>query len=298
MGKILVIGASNIDIIGISISNIIYHDSNPGKIELVYGGVGKNIAENLHRLGLNAELLTFIGGGQFGLNNQNYFDELGIKYDHSIIDKSKECGMYLAVHNNDGSLVSGVNDFSFMESITKEHFAPLEEYISSFDTLCFDTNLNEEVLCYLIEKYRDKTIIVDGVSQTKVKRILSVIQYIDVLKVNRNELSSLLGKTVDDVILGVKTLLEQGLKHAIVTNGSEAITYNIERRIYQTLVFEPNIIVSSNGAGDALLSGIIFGISEQKSMHEALNYGKKAASFTMEVRQACNPQLSRKIIEE
>ncbi len=298
MGKTLVIGASNIDIIGVSNSKIVMKDSNPGKIELVFGGVGKNIAENLYRLEEKVELLTFIGGGNFGKANQDYFKDLGIPFHHSIIDENKECGMYMAIHDSDGSISSGINDFSFIEGIQKEDFIDLEDYIQSFDILCFDTNLSEEVLTYLITKYKDKFIVVDGVSQVKAKRIHSVLQDINILKLNRSELSSLLDKPVDDVILGVKSLIELGLKHCIVTNGNEAITYNIEKRIYQTLVFEPTKIVSSVGAGDALLSGIIYGLNQGKSMHEALNYGKKAASYTMEVRKACNPQLSKKIIEE
>jgi len=298
MKKVLVIGASNVDIVGVAGSEMILHDSNPGTIEMVCGGVGKNIAENLYHLEVPVELVTFIGGGEFGQRIIQHFETLGLPYHQSIIDSTKETGKFLSIHNQDGSIIAGINDFGFVDSIEKELLYPIEEYINGFDTLCFDTNLSEEVLVYLIEKFKDKTIIVDGVSQVKVKRIYKVLKYIDILKVNRNELSSILGMNVEDVILGVRKLLEQGLKHVIVTSGKEAITYNIEKRIYQTLVFDPQKIVSSIGAGDALLSGIIYGLCHEKSMHEALNYGKKAASYTMEVRQACHPHLSRKIIEE
>lgn len=298
MKKILVIGATNIDIIGLSNHEIIHEDSNPGKIEIKFGGVGKNICENLVRLSEPVELLSFIGGGSFGESIENHLKLQNIVYDHSLIDRTKECGKYLAIHNADGSMVDGINDFSLIESVKKDYFEPYHDYINSFDTLVFDTNLSEEVLVSLIQKYQQKMIIVDGVSQTKVKRIQSVLSCIDLLKVNQNELSSLLHKPVNDIILGVKELIEQGLKHVVVTNGSEPITYNIEKRIYQTLIFEPKNVISSVGAGDALLSGIIYGLHLGKSIHEAINYGKKAASFTMEVAEACNPKLSRLTIEE
>lgn len=298
MNKILVIGASNIDIIGVSNAKAIEGDSNPGKIELLYGGVGKNIAENLFRLGEDVELLTFIGGGSFGKANIEYFKELGIPFNHSLINPDKECGKYLAIHDYDGVMLSGVNDFSFIESITKADFLSLHEYINSFDILVIDTNLSEEVLEYLIKQYQNKILIVDGVSQTKVKRIIPFIPYIDLLKVNVAELSSILGKKVEDVILGVRTLIEREMKSVVVTNGTEPITYNIDSKVYQTLIFEPEMVVSSVGAGDALLSGVIYGISHKKSMHEAINLGKKASALTMEVRGACNPGLNSKSIEE
>ena len=46
MSKVLVIGATNIDIIGISNQALIKGDSNLGQIEMTIGGVGKNIRNN------------------------------------------------------------------------------------------------------------------------------------------------------------------------------------------------------------------------------------------------------------
>jgi pseudouridine kinase len=52
--KIGIIGGINIDIEGAPFKKLKYQDSNPGKIRLSYGGVGRNIAENLARLGETA----------------------------------------------------------------------------------------------------------------------------------------------------------------------------------------------------------------------------------------------------
>jgi sugar/nucleoside kinase (ribokinase family) len=76
------------------------------------------------------------------------------------------------------------------------------------------------------------------------------------------------------------------------------ITYNIDKSIYQTFIYEAKKKVSSIGCGDALLSGTIYGLIEKKNMHEAINYGKKAASLTMEVKTACHPLLSRESLED
>lgn len=292
------IGASNLDIIGVSKKELFKEDSNPGRIELVFGGVAKNIAENLHRLGENVELLTFIGKDSFGEEIQAYLNHLGIKFQNSFISPTLPSGKYMAVHSASGELVSAVNDFTLIESITQEFFFQIDSYIASFDLLCLDTNLSEDCLTYLIEKYKDKSIICDGVSQTKVRRIKTVMKHIDLLKVNSHELSALLDRKVDDVIMGVKSLVGNGMNQVVVTNGRDAITYNNQGKIYQTLIFEPASTKSSAGAGDALLAGIIYGLNHGKSMHEALNLGKKAASLTMEVDQACNPFLTKELLEE
>jgi len=298
MSKVLVIGATNIDIIGISNQALIKGDSNLGQIEMTIGGVGKNIAENLYRLGVDVQFLTFIGGGFFGKSMKQYFNALGINYEQSYENETLECGKYLAIHDTDGSLDKGINDYRLVESVEVAFFEKMKDYIDTFDTLVLDTNLSEEVLTYLITTYQSKKIYVDGVSQTKVKRISKLLKMIDLLKVNVKELSALLDKNIDDVILGVRSLVEQGVTTVIVTNGSEPITYNIEKRIYQTLIFEPVSIKSSVGAGDALFSGIIYGLDKQDSMHEALNLGKKASSMTMESFGPVNINLTNKSIEE
>ena len=52
---ILVLGASIVDIIGFSKREFKAKDSNPGAIKISLGGVCRNIAENLARVGVNTE---------------------------------------------------------------------------------------------------------------------------------------------------------------------------------------------------------------------------------------------------
>ncbi|RKX80638.1 MAG: kinase, partial [Spirochaetes bacterium] len=63
---VALIGAANIDIQGFSSNLIIARDSNPGSIEFCAGGVSRNIAENLSRLGVSTELISAIGGDPNG----------------------------------------------------------------------------------------------------------------------------------------------------------------------------------------------------------------------------------------
>lgn len=297
MSKILIIGAANLDIIGVSTEELIQFDSNPGKIELSVGGVAKNISENLKRLGMDVSLLTFFGNDSFtdfvkdDLNKLNIDYSLSLKLDYPT-------GKFLSIHRPKGELDLGINDFEIFDYLTPELFIPLEQQIETFDYLVFDTNLPETVLTYLITRFSHKQIIVDGVSQKKVIRIRPVLNQISLLKVNQKELSSLMGHPADDIILAVRELVKSGLKQIIVTNGTNPITYNIDKSIYQTFIYEAKKKVSSIGCGDALLSGTMYGLIENKSMHEAINYGKKAPSITMEVKTACHPNLSAQALEE
>ena len=85
MKEVVVIGGSSIDIIGSPQYDFIARDSNPGQIEITAGGVGRNIAENLARLGVNCTLLTCIGKDVYG---------------KIIIQKSMEAGINIKIFLN------------------------------------------------------------------------------------------------------------------------------------------------------------------------------------------------------
>ena len=58
----VVCGGVNIDIGAHSFAPLRAKDSNPGKVELSLGGVGRNIAHNMRLLGVPTYLLTAVGG--------------------------------------------------------------------------------------------------------------------------------------------------------------------------------------------------------------------------------------------
>jgi len=292
--KILVLGACNIDIIGTAKQSLLDSESNLGNINIAVGGVAKNIANNLYNLGANVSFLTLIGKDAFSIKQVQELDNIGIDYHNSIV-KDVKSSIYLAVHDAQGDLNVAINDMFDFEDLKPEDFEQLDEYIKTFDVLVFDTNMSCEMLTYLITKYQDKIIYVDGVSQTKVVRLKKVIKYIDLLKINQYELNSLQTNKNYDIIIGVRELLKQGLKTCIVSHSDLPITYNIKDEIFSSETQKAKNIKSTMGAGDALFSGIIFYLTEEYNLHEAVNFGKIVASKTLEVYEACNKEI-RKLI--
>ena len=64
--RISVIGGANVDLSATLNDTFIAADSNPGHVEVGYGGVARNIAHNLALLGTDVQLLTVFGGDLFG----------------------------------------------------------------------------------------------------------------------------------------------------------------------------------------------------------------------------------------
>ncbi|MBQ5509231.1 MAG: hypothetical protein IIT96_05660, partial [Muribaculaceae bacterium] len=59
--RITVIGAANVDITATPLGRYIPCDSNPSRVEIAYGGVGRNIAHNLCLMGDEVRLFTVFG---------------------------------------------------------------------------------------------------------------------------------------------------------------------------------------------------------------------------------------------
>ena len=65
-GRVIVVGAVNMDLSGTPASALRSGDSNPGRVVMTPGGVGRNIAENLSRLGRAVSLVTVTGRDAYG----------------------------------------------------------------------------------------------------------------------------------------------------------------------------------------------------------------------------------------
>ena len=76
---VLVIGGSNIDYAAFSQKKLILGDSNIGKIKTSFGGVGRNLVENLARLGHHVTFLTAIGNDPQGKQLKEELESLSVR---------------------------------------------------------------------------------------------------------------------------------------------------------------------------------------------------------------------------
>ncbi|HLE52835.1 MAG TPA: PfkB family carbohydrate kinase, partial [Anaerolineales bacterium] len=63
---VLVIGGAGVDLVGRLTGELRAGTSNPANIRTSFGGVARNVAENLARLGRSVKLITAIGDDQLG----------------------------------------------------------------------------------------------------------------------------------------------------------------------------------------------------------------------------------------
>ena len=75
---VTVVGGMNMDIGGWPSEELVAQDSNPGRVRMSPGGVGRNIAHNMSLMGLDVRLLTAFGDDVYAQKLAAVCGELGI----------------------------------------------------------------------------------------------------------------------------------------------------------------------------------------------------------------------------
>ena len=122
MSHLLIIGAASLDTKGRAGQAIQSGTSTPGAIRISVGGVGRNIAENLARLGEPVVLLSAVGDDGSGQRILRQAAECSIDVSHVLVDGSHRTAAYLAVLDDTGNLVMSIDDMSINRDLITPEF--------------------------------------------------------------------------------------------------------------------------------------------------------------------------------
>lgn len=273
------IGGSNIDYIGDIDGGLNPYESNIGNVEVYFGGVSRNIVENLARNGVELSFVTCIADDAIGKAMRQELEELGV--DLYIPSNISKTGSFLSV-NNDNNLYIGICDVNYQDKLTIEYIESLNLITDETKYLLIDTNLPDELIEYICNKYSDKFIIADGISSKKVVRLNNVLDKLSLLKVNRFEGETLTSYKEPELI--IKELINRGIKISVVTNGENPTYYNMGKDIKMEPVIKATKVVNTTGSGDATLSGVIKGILDNKPLPDAIKLGHIFANENLQVK--------------
>ena len=290
---ISVIGGANVDMSATLMDAFIAADSNPGHVEVGYGGVARNIAHNLTLLGARTQLLTIFGGDLFGGLLHDYCKQQGIDVHLSERESSLRSGLYLCLHNHAGEMIAAVADTEAIRLITPEWLAKRSGELNLSDYVVADTNIGEETLRWLMENVT-VPLFIDGVSTTKAHRVVNALRkaklpYLHTLKLNLKEALVVTEKQTYGE--AAQELLNLGVAHVYITLGSEGVYCRTaaEEWLFPAL---PGEIVNTTGAGDAFLAGVVFAHAKGIDFPQTAQYGLMAARATLMTPKAVNPDIA------
>ncbi|TCS43037.1 carbohydrate kinase family protein [Reinekea marinisedimentorum] len=288
--KILVVGGANLDITGSCFNRLIPGDSNPGIIKNSPGGVGRNIAENLQRLGIQTSLLSIIGRDFGGSLILRYCNEAGIDTSAFFEHETLSTGTYMAINNQIGSLLAAISDMAVIDTLSPCLLEKRLSYFAAADEIILEANLSKEAIEWICQTNPRKRIHADAVSATKAVKLKPVLKHLDTLKVNREEAAAIIGSHGDDEFLA-KSLFDQGVNRVLLSKGPQGCSLYSKEAIEDTAAIKGENI-SDTGAGDALLAGFIAAQYLLKSQKDRLQFASACATFALGSEESVNPLLS------
>lgn len=290
---ISVIGGANVDLSATLADAFIAADSNPGHIDVGYGGVARNIAHNLSLLGARTQLLTIFGGDLFGGLLHDYCKQQGIDVHLSGRESALRSGIYVCINNKGGEMIAAVADTEAIRDITPEWLTKRSGEINLSDFIVADTNLTEDSIRWLMENVT-APLFIDGVSSTKAHRVVNALRkmklpYLHTLKLNLKEALAV----TETATYGeaAQQLLNLGVQHVYITLSGEGVYCRnaTEEWLFPAL---PGEIVNTTGAGDAFLAGVVYAHAKGIDFPQTAQYGLMAARATCMSPKAVNPDIA------
>ena len=299
--RIMVIGGINADITGFSREPLVHNDSNPGRIEISAGGVGRNIGENLIRTGFEVSIATAFAKDPMGFFLMETCKNIGMDASCSkLFDYGSRSSIYLSVVDADGEMETAVSDMEIFENLSISDIKRSHEKLEEVDFIVMDSNVSVEIIEFVMEKYKHKHIAFDPVSTSKAGKLDGIKWSAEILKPNILEAQIISGIRMDSfekTIEGLKRMNDLGICWVLMTDGANGAWLSGKGRVYRCPSFvggKKNV----NGAGDAFLAGAVYGRSKGQFETDMLYYGHAAASIAMESSKTVNPGMSVKTLEK
>lgn len=289
-----VVGAANIDIGGFPAGRLAMQDSNPGRIRLSAGGVGRNIACNLARLGVETHLVAALGDDAFARIVREDCADAGVECDLAFEFPGAASSSYLFIADAGGDMQLAVNDMQICDRLTPDALATRLDALNGMDAVVIDANLPEATVAFLAENVH-APMLADAVSAAKARRLLPAMARLRALKPNALEAEALTGLPVHDrksAEAAARALVGMGVGQVYITLGERGVCCADANEV-RFIPGMPMQMVNATGAGDAFTAALAWALVNGDAPPRARAMaGLAAASLAVESAQTVNPKLS------
>ena len=300
---IVCLGAANLDRKLRSHATLRMGTSNPARQDESFGGVARNIAENLARLSAPVSLITVIGDDSSGLALLAHAEAAGIDTRATLKLAGICSGTYTAVLDEHGEMMLALADMALYESLTPEFLATRQPQRAVGALTVADMNLPQPTLSSLLVDARRDAIplVIVAVSQPKMARLPEDLHGLRLLILNQGELETRVGhplKTEADLIGACRQVQAQGAQDVIVTRGGTGVVYTTPGGIAHLEAPDAHI-VDVTGAGDAFAAAVCWSLFHgSDDLALACRRGLRLSAMTLECEDTVCPYVSADILSE
>jgi pseudouridine kinase len=307
--RVLVIGAAGLDLVGRLDEMPEPGVSTPANVRPSFGGVARNVAENLARLGQTVSLITAVGNDEFGEQLLAHAIKAGVDTSACLKTNKFYTSSYLAVLMDNAQLHFALDDMRAISTITPDYLRLHADLFRNSELVFIDTNLSPESIKTVFDLARLSKIPVcaDATSTKLSNRLKPYLSKLKLITANNVEAAKLCGNNeLEDIPLNdqastqqlARKLINQGAEIAVVPMAEFGVCYATSETSGHVPAIKTKTL-DPTGAGDALSAALIFGLLNDIPIDDTLRIGVSAASLTLRYPGTVLPDLSlEKIYDE
>lgn len=289
-----VVGGANMDIQCFPKEGLVYHDSNPGNMKQSLGGVGRNIAENMIKLGIRTKLITVLGDDLYSKAIIDGAKDVGIEIEDSLILEKTNGSTYFSVLNTDGDLEIAIASMDIYDQMDENFIKKKEKTLVNSRVIILDTNIPKDVIEYIVKNTKNAIFFLDTVSTSKAIKISGLLNYFHTIKPNKIEAEKLSGIKIEnnnDLDKAAQWFLNQGIKRVFITLGPQGVYYNdgIDKGIIDGKKVK---VINTTGAGDAFVAGLVYGHLNELNIKDTAIFAQSASILALIHENTINPNMS------
>lgn len=270
-----------------------------GRAVAGFGGVARNVAENLTRLGVVVRLISLIGDDDDGATLLRDLNRCGIDANGVGRTSSAPTARYVAAIDRHGELVIELADMSIFAQLTADAIAPAARAANGW--IFADGNLPRATLAALAEHTpaRGYRLAVGAAAVPRAALLPERLDGIDVLFLNQTEAACYLGSITtvpNDAAADARAVLARGAAAVVLTCGSRGAVVADENGVSDAAALPVERVVDVTGAGDALTAATLASLLAGDDLRTAVAYGVRAAALTIGSEGSVHTQLSAALL--
>ncbi|NRF69459.1 pseudouridine kinase [Aquincola sp. S2] len=297
--RVVVIGGANLDLAGHADEPARPGDSSPGRVHAAAGGVGRNIAENLARLGRRVRLVSALGDDADGRWLRRVTAAAGVDTGGCQVITDARTARYLSLHAADGRLLQAVNDMAVLDALGPARLATESNRLRRAAAIVLDANLRDTALAWLFEQRFEVPLHADAVSAAKCLRLKPGLAQLHTLKLNRLEaetLSGLPARTPHQAARVADWFHAQGVRRLALSLGRDGLRLSDRDGPHCERPAWPVPLRNVTGAGDALMAGLVHAQLGGWPLPRAADFALGCAALTLTVDASNHPAISERAV--
>ena len=294
MGKIVVIGSSNTDMVVNSPKMPLPGETIlGGEFDVFPGGKGANQAVAAARANGDVTFIAKVGDDDFGKNSIEVYKKEKINTDNIFVDKNTPSGIAVIIVEESSGQNSIVVAGGANNSISIDEIKSCEKIIADADVVLIQLEIPIDVVEYALRIAKQngvKTILNPAPAQLLSDEILSQI---DIITPNETESSILVGIDTDNeknIKKAAGQLLKKVNEAVLITLGEKGIYYISKNGEESMIAAKVVSAIDTTAAGDVFNGYFAVALSEGKSYNEAIIEANKAAAISV-TRKGAQPSI-------